>query len=60
MTPAIIDEVQKDSPAHIAGLKKNDKILFIDNNKVESILEVSTFINTSTEEKIKFIILRNR
>ena len=26
MTPAIIDEVQKDSPAFAAGIKKNDKI----------------------------------
>jgi len=58
MTPAIIDEVQKDSPAFIAGLKENDKILFIDNKKVESIMEVSTFINASTGDSIKFIILR--
>ena len=58
VTPAVINEVQKDSPAFISGLKKNDKILFIDSNKVESILEVSTFINTSTSEKIKFKILR--
>ena len=27
MTPAIIDEVQKDSPAFVAGMKKNDKII---------------------------------
>ena len=33
MTPAIIDEVQKDSPAFVSGLKKNDKILFIDEKK---------------------------
>ncbi len=59
MTPAIIDEVQKDSPAFVSGLKKNDKILSIDNKKVESILEVSTLINTSTSEIIKFDILRN-
>ncbi len=59
MTPAIIDEVQKDSPAFISGLKKNDKILSIDNKNVESILEVSTLINTSTSEIIKFDILRN-
>jgi len=58
MTPAIIDEVQKDSPAFIAGLKKNDKIISIDNKKVESIMEVSTFINASTSDPIKFIILR--
>ena len=28
-------------------------------NKVESILQVSTFINTSTAEIVKFVILRN-
>jgi len=59
MTPAVISEVQQDSPAYIAGMKKNDKIISIDNNKVESILKVSTFINTSTEEQIEFLILRN-
>ena len=58
MTPAIINEVQEDSPAFIAGMKKNDKIISIDNKKVESILEVSTFINTSTSEKIEFIIAK--
>ena len=59
MTPAVIDEVQKDSPAFIAGMQKNDKIIYIDNKKVESILQVSTFINTSTSEKIEFVINRN-
>ena len=59
MTPAIIDEVQKDSPAQIAGFKKNDKIISIENKKIESILEVSMLINLSTSESIKFLILRN-
>ena len=59
MTPAVIHEVQKDSPALIAGMKKNDKIISIDGKKVESIFEVSTFINVSTAETIEFIILRN-
>tara|TARA_Y100000590_G_C15636140_1_gene983071 strand:- start:812 stop:1537 length:726 start_codon:yes stop_codon:yes gene_type:complete len=58
MTPAVIDEVQKDSPAFIAGLKKNDQIVSIDNKKISSLLEVSTFINTSTSETIEFLILR--
>ncbi len=58
MTPAVVAEVQNDSPAFIAGMKKNDKILYIDNNKVESILEVSTFINTSTSDTIEFLVLR--
>ena len=59
MTPAIIDEVQKDSPAFVAGMKKNDKIIYIDKKKVESILEVSTFINVSTSEIIEFVVKRN-
>tara|TARA_Y100000590_G_scaffold10264_1_gene12668 strand:+ start:627 stop:1733 length:1107 start_codon:yes stop_codon:yes gene_type:complete len=58
MTPAVINEVQKDSPAFVAGLKKNDKIISINQNRVESILEVSTFINISTDEKIEFVVLR--
>ena len=40
-TPAMINEVQDESPAQIAGLKKNDLILEIDGNKVKSILDVS-------------------
>ena len=59
MTPAVIAEVQQDSPAFVSGFKKNDKIISIDNKKVESILQVSTFINTSTSETIEFIVLRN-
>jgi len=59
MTPALVDEVQKDSPAFVAGMKKNDQIIYIDKKKVESILEVSTFINISTSETIEFVVLRN-
>ena len=57
-TPAIIDEVQKDSPAEIAGMKKNDVILEIDNNKVESILDVSKLILMSTSEIVDFKVSR--
>ncbi len=59
MTPAVIEDVQKDSPAFSSGLKKNDRILSIDNTNIESILEVSTLINTSSSETIEFKILRN-
>ena len=59
MTPAVIDEVQKDSPAQMAGFQKNDKIISIDKKKIESILEVSTIINTSTAEIIEFVVIRN-
>jgi len=59
MTPAIVDEVKIDSPAFIAGMKKNDEIISIDNKKIQSVLEVSTFINTSNSETINFLVLRN-
>ena len=59
MTPAIIEEVQVDSPAFVAGMKKNDKIISIDKKNVESILEVAIFINVSTSDTIEFSVLRN-
>ena len=59
-TPAKIEEVSIESPAEKAGFKKNDIITFIDGNKVQSILEVSMLINTSSSEKISIKILRNQ
>ena len=58
-TPAQIQEVQKDSPAFVAGIKNGDIISSIDNNKVNSIMEVSTFINASTSDQIDIEVLRN-
>ena len=58
-TPAVIQEVQKDSPAYVAGIKKNDLILSINKNEVHSILDVSTYINASTSEIINIKIDRN-
>jgi len=58
-TPAQIQEVQKDSPAFVAGIKNGDIISSIDNNEVNSIMEVSTFINASTEDQINIEVLRN-
>ena len=57
-TPAIIDEVQKDSPAELAGMMKNDIIIEIDNAKVDSILDVSKLIGMSTSEYIDFKVSR--
>ena len=58
-TPAKIDQVSIDSPAEKAGLKKNDVIVGIDDNKVLSIREVSTFINTASSNIIDITVLRN-
>ena len=57
-TPAMINEVKKESPAFVAGLKKNDIIYSIDGKKVNSILDVSKYITTSTAEYIDFTVLR--
>ena len=57
-TPAMINEVQNESPAQVAGLKKNDIILEIDGNKVKSILDVSKLIIMSTSEFIDFKVSR--
>ena len=58
-TPAQIQDVQKDSPAYSSGIKSGDIILSINNNKVNSLLDVSNYINTSTSEQIDIIVLRN-
>ena len=58
-TPAVINEVQKDSPAMVAGLKNNDIIVSIDGNSVKSIMEVSKFIMMSTDEFIDFTVTRS-
>ena len=58
-TPAVINEVQKDSPAMVGGLKQNDIILEIDGNKVKSIMDVSKYITMSTDEVIDFIVKRS-
>ncbi|MDA7732705.1 site-2 protease family protein [Candidatus Pelagibacter sp.] len=57
-TPAVINEVQKDSPAMVAGLKDNDIVVSIDGNEVKSIMEVSKYIMMSTDEFINFTINR--
>ena len=57
-TPAVINEVQKDSPAMVGGLKQDDIILEIDGNKVNSIMDVSKYITTSTDELIEFKVSR--
>ena len=58
-TPAQIQEVQKESPAYEAGINPGDIILSINNKKVNSILEVSTYINASSGDEINIKIFRD-
>ncbi|MDA9796298.1 RIP metalloprotease RseP [Candidatus Pelagibacter ubique] len=57
-TPAVINEVQKDSPAMVAGLKDKDIVVSIDGNEVTSIMDVSKYIMMSTDEFINFTVNR--
>ena len=57
-TPAVINEVQSDSPAMVGGLKQNDVILEIDGNEVLSIMDVSKYIMMSTDDFIDFKVKR--
>ncbi len=58
-TPAQIQDVQIDGPAYSSGVKSGDIILSINNKKVNSILDVSTLINTSTTESVDIKVLRS-
>ena len=58
-TPAVINEVQNESPAMVGGLKQNDIILEIDGNKVKSIMDVSKYITMSTADIIDFRVKRS-
>ena len=58
-TPAVINEVQKDSPAMVGGLKQGDIILEIDGNEVQSIMDVSKFITMSLDDFIDFKVKRS-
>jgi len=58
-TPAVINEVQSDSPAMVGGLKQNDVILEIDGNEVLSIMDVSKYIMMSTDDFIDFKVKRS-
>ena len=58
-TPAVINEVQNDSPAMVGGLKQNDVILEIDGNEVQSIMDVSKYIMMSTDDFIDFKVKRS-
>tara|TARA_B100001109_G_scaffold173791_1_gene142040 strand:- start:52 stop:1161 length:1110 start_codon:yes stop_codon:yes gene_type:complete len=59
-TPAVINEVQIETPADQVGLKKNDIILEIDGTKVKSILDVSKLITMSTSEFIDLKVSRSQ
>jgi regulator of sigma E protease len=55
----IVGKVLPKSPANIAGLKKNDKILKINNIKVQDARKIIDIVKANENKKLKFLILRN-
>ena len=57
--PPIVNEIENDSPAFVAGLIKNDQIIEIDNNKIKEFYDIGTAINLYKKQSYNFKILRN-
>ena len=55
----IVGKVLPKSPANVAGLKKNDKILKINNIKVQGARQIIDIVKVNENKILKFLILRN-
>lgn len=51
--PAILEEVAPSSPAEKSGLKKGDKILFMDDKPVQDWYDFVTYIHNHPNQKVK-------
>ena len=54
----IVGKVLPDSPASLAGLKKNDKILKINNINIHGARQIIDLVKTNEDEELNFLILR--
>ena len=57
--PPLVSSVQKDSPAEIADIKKDDKILKINNNNINDFNDIRKYVYLSKIDFINFEILRD-
>lgn len=57
-SPAIIEAVSENSPASKAGLKQDDKILSIDNKKIQSWVDVDNAMKAYQSGNMQMTILR--
>ena len=55
----IVGKVLPESPANLAGLKKNDKILKINNIKIYGARQIIDIVKINENKILKFLILRN-
>jgi len=58
LTLPIVDSVQSDSAAAVAGLKPGDRILSIDGNSLESFLDLQRVVSTSAGLELTFEVDR--
>ncbi len=56
----IINQVQKDMPAYVAGLKPQDKIISVDNKKIKNFSEIQRIVQISPNIPLKFTVARNK
>lgn len=54
----VVSSVKQGSPAELSGIKAGDRILFVDDKKVEKFRDISVEIFRSDREKIKFTLDR--
>ena len=57
--PPLVSSVQKGSPAEIADIKKDDKILKINNKNIDDFNDIRKYVYLSKNDFINFEILRN-
>ena len=55
----IIASVKQGSPAELSGIKSGDRILYVDDQKVERFRDINLGIFCSDSEKVKFTLERN-
>lgn len=55
----VISSVKQGSPAELSGIKAGDRILFVDDKKVEKFRDINIGIDRSDKEKIKFTLNRS-
>ncbi|MCC8371685.1 MAG: RIP metalloprotease RseP [Rickettsia endosymbiont of Pseudomimeciton antennatum] len=57
--PPIIGEVVANSPAELAGLAKNDKIIIVNNNKINSFADLQSNLLTNGSKPLQLLVERN-
>ena len=55
----IVSSVKQGSPAELSGIKAGDRILYVDDQKVERFRDINLGIFCSDSEKVKFTLERN-